>query len=369
MAAQAQMPPRVSRARSTTYRVFLSSTSRDLVEYREAVHRAIDGLPGFQLVKMEDFGARNASPKDLCAGLVRDCDLFVGVIGHYHGRCPPGEPISFTELEYRTATSANLPRLMFVAPDDFPIPASLRESDASFERQQAFRREVMTDRVVAAFDTPEKLASAVTRSLFIWHEDRRRAETASFSDPQAAPPTSAVSESPAVNPVGANPYRGLEAFRKADAERFFGREALVDRLWDAFLELHAARDDRAAPVRLLAILGASGSGKSSVAQAGLLAELDKRPLPGRPAPIDVVFTPETRPLESLAAALARQAAVGPAPATRAIEFEEVLRRREPALSRRADARRRRRRPDPAGGSVRRTLFAVRRRAGTRGLHR
>ena len=100
------------------------------------MHRAIDGLPGFQLVKMEDFGARDANAKDLCARLVRECDLLVGLMGHYYGSCPPGETISFTELEYRTATAAGLPRLMFVAPDDFPIPARLRESDASFERQQ-----------------------------------------------------------------------------------------------------------------------------------------------------------------------------------------------------------------------------------------
>jgi hypothetical protein len=48
------------------YKVFLSSTSRDLEPYREAVHRVIDGLPGFQLVKMEDFGARDATRR-ICA--------------------------------------------------------------------------------------------------------------------------------------------------------------------------------------------------------------------------------------------------------------------------------------------------------------
>ena len=84
-------------------KVFLSSTSRDLETYREAVHRAIDGLPGFALVKMEDFGARAASAKEVCAGLVRECELFVGLMGHYYGSCPPGEAVSFTELEYRTA--------------------------------------------------------------------------------------------------------------------------------------------------------------------------------------------------------------------------------------------------------------------------
>ncbi len=60
------------------YKVFLSSTSRDLEAYREAVHRAIDGLPGFALVKMEDFGARAASAREVCAGRVRECELFVG---------------------------------------------------------------------------------------------------------------------------------------------------------------------------------------------------------------------------------------------------------------------------------------------------
>jgi Novel STAND NTPase 1 len=79
-----------------------------------------------------------------------------------------------------------------------------------------------------------------------------------------------------------------------------------------------------APVRLLTILGASGSGKSSAAQAGLLAELDRRPLPGRPSPPSVVFTPEARPLESLAVALAGLSAGDKGRARMAQEFEQVL---------------------------------------------
>jgi hypothetical protein len=45
------------------YKVFFSSTSRDLADYREAVRRALDGMPGFRLIKMEDFGARDANAK------------------------------------------------------------------------------------------------------------------------------------------------------------------------------------------------------------------------------------------------------------------------------------------------------------------
>jgi WD40 repeat protein len=55
------------------------------------------------------------------------------------------------------------------------------------------------------------------------------------------------------------PYRGLAAFEPADADSFFGREALVEQLLD-----------RLAESGLVAVSGASGSGKSSLLRAGLL---------------------------------------------------------------------------------------------------
>ena len=305
------------------------STSRDLKSYREAVHRALDGMPGFALVKMEDFGARDANAKDLCARLVRESDLLVGLMGHYYGSCPPNHATSYTELEYRTAKDAGLPRLMFAAPDDFSCPISLREFDASFEHQQALRREVMSERVVASFDTPEQLAAAVTKALFVWHEEQRKAKKSTASGLDGAPAHFVAAAEPE-KPLGPNPYRGLEAFRKEDAARFFGREALVEKLWQAFIGLHGSPGDGQTRVRLLTILGPSGCGKSSIAQAGLLAALDERPLPGRPAAASVVFTPEARPLESLAVALARQATGDPAPAQKAMEFEKALRERPDA---------------------------------------
>ena len=39
--------------------VFLSSTGKDLTEYREAAYKAIEGLDGYHCVRMEDFGARD----------------------------------------------------------------------------------------------------------------------------------------------------------------------------------------------------------------------------------------------------------------------------------------------------------------------
>lgn len=60
-------------------------------------------------------------------------------------------------------------------------------------------------------------------------------------------------------PVAANPYKGLERYSMADAAHFFGRERFTDRLLENIV---------ANPV--VALIGTSGSGKSSVVHAGLL---------------------------------------------------------------------------------------------------
>jgi class 3 adenylate cyclase len=64
-------------------------------------------------------------------------------------------------------------------------------------------------------------------------------------------------------PVGACPYRGLAAFREADAPFYCGREAFVD-----LLEQAVRRQTLTA-----VIVGSSGSGKSSALFAGLLPRL------------------------------------------------------------------------------------------------
>jgi hypothetical protein len=60
-----------------------------------------------------------------------------------------------------------------------------------------------------------------------------------------------------------NPYKGLQAFGEGDAADFFGREALVERLVQSL----------AAGQRLIALVGPSGSGKSSIEAAGLIPRI------------------------------------------------------------------------------------------------
>jgi len=98
-----------------------------------------------------------------------------------------------------------------------------------------------------------------------------------------------------------NPYKGLRAFEEADAADFFGREALTAHLVE-----------RLAATRFLAVVGPSGSGKSSVVRAGLVPALRSGALDGSERWRIVQMFPGAYPLEELEAALLRVADDPPA---------------------------------------------------------
>ena len=86
------------------------------------------------------------------------------------------------------------------------------------------------------------------------------------------------------------PYRGLFAFREEDAQFFFGRETFTNMLVEAVQNQP-----------LVAVIGSSGSGKSSVVFAGLVKRLR---VAGNWQIVD--FRPGSRPLFALATALVSQ---------------------------------------------------------------
>lgn len=102
--------------------------------------------------------------------------------------------------------------------------------------------------------------------------------------------------------AGLPPYKGLRYFDESDADLFFGRESLTDHLVARVAE--QVNSDQ----RFLVIVGASGSGKSSVVRAGLIPALCWQPhTSGWPI---FVITPTAHPLESLAAGLHRELPTG-----------------------------------------------------------
>jgi WD40 repeat protein len=88
------------------------------------------------------------------------------------------------------------------------------------------------------------------------------------------------------------PFRGLQVFDEEHARFFYGREALTQHL------VEQLRDDR-----FLAVIGPSGSGKSSLVRAGLVPQVRRGALPASDRWSVVLLKPGAHPLESLAARL------------------------------------------------------------------
>jgi tetratricopeptide (TPR) repeat protein len=160
---------------SHTYELRLFPEGYSFVAAAEdAVKRASDAI-----VDMEYFGAENNSPANVCRERVTDCDVYVGIIGLRYGSPVTDEPeVSYTELEFNTATALGRDRLIFLidAVPDLGIPADkLLDSDLHRQaRQEEFRRRLEEDAnlTCAHVTTPEKLATVLLQSLIKTHKAR-----------------------------------------------------------------------------------------------------------------------------------------------------------------------------------------------------
>lgn len=97
-----------------------------------------------------------------------------------------------------------------------------------------------------------------------------------------------------------NPYKGLRAFQEADASDFHGRDDLVEEMVEALTSS-----------RLVAVVGPSGSGKSSAVRAGLVPRLRQGAVPSSQDWLITDMFPGAHPFETLEAALVRVATTRP----------------------------------------------------------
>jgi WD40 repeat protein/DNA-binding SARP family transcriptional activator/class 3 adenylate cyclase len=113
--------------------------------------------------------------------------------------------------------------------------------------------------------------------------------------------------------LGGCPYKGLARFEAADAANFFGRERLVAELIG-----------RLAESRLLAVVGPSGSGKSSLVRAGLLPALAAGMLPAGEPWHSVIVCPGVHPSRELTNCLGPAPSVGGPRVVFVDQFEETF---------------------------------------------
>ncbi|MGA7096681.1 MAG: BTAD domain-containing putative transcriptional regulator, partial [Acidimicrobiia bacterium] len=99
----------------------------------------------------------------------------------------------------------------------------------------------------------------------------------------------------------ANPFKGLQPFGERDTGDFYGRDRLVS---DILRRLRHG-------TRLIALVGPSGSGKSSVLKAGILPAIRKGSLEGSDGWLVAQMTPGSQPFYELEAALLKSSLDAP----------------------------------------------------------
>lgn len=181
-------------AKPGPWRVFLSRTSelreypKPGASYVDRAERAVSAA-GHAFTDMADFASADQRSASLCAERVGQCDVYVGILGLRYGSPVRDQPeLSYTELEFDTATAQGLPRLVFLLDGDSDEPVGLPAKaliDREFgARQDAFRQRVSTssELTVQRFRDPHQLELLVERSL------RQLAERSATSRPPSPPP-------------------------------------------------------------------------------------------------------------------------------------------------------------------------------------
>lgn len=111
-----------------------------------------------------------------------------------------------------------------------------------------------------------------------------------------------------------NPFPGLRPFNEEEEHLFFGRESQVDALVDSL-----------AKTRFLAVVGTSGSGKSSLVNCGLRPALRRGLMPSAGTAWRIAqFRPGGDPIHALALALARKGVLFPDSAVEAVPRIDVI---------------------------------------------
>lgn len=209
---------------------------------------------------MEYFTARDEKPAQYCIERVRACEVYVGVIGLRYGSPVRDRPeASYTELEFEAASQAPArTRLVFLLDPASSVPVGPFTDLKHGARQEQFRQRLSDAGVTCKlFSNVHELEKLIYQALI---EDVAGARGPSRSQERIT------------WPEDKSPYPGLLWFNEEYAPLFYGRDREVDELVGKMSEPEG---------RVLLISGASGSGKSSLVDAGLWqAVIKEGRLPG-----------------------------------------------------------------------------------------
>ena len=191
--------------------VFVSSTSEDLKDYRQAVHEAIIKA-GCHPEMMEYFAAGGNPPLQTCLEKVAPCDVLVVIAAHRYGWIPDAQPgdhaKSITWLECEQAKNNGKEILAFLVDENHPWPEEKKENyvltqamnsgtatpdlfqkvNTAVQKLKEFKAwlDKITTRTV--FITPDNLSAVVLHALEEWQKHHGKTPTPTLADPLEVPP-------------------------------------------------------------------------------------------------------------------------------------------------------------------------------------
>jgi hypothetical protein len=173
----------INPAEGQMWRIFISSTSRDLGAERGALEKALRQMRGSEYNGMEYFGSRPDKPREACLREVRESHVYVGVFADRYGFIDAETGRSMTEGEYREALAAGLPCLIYLR-DGAAAPAAgdeLAEPEESKTLLRSLKDELRLRHVITTFRNPDDLAAKVVLDLHnLFH---RRSEAPAAQTP------------------------------------------------------------------------------------------------------------------------------------------------------------------------------------------
>ncbi|KAF0106287.1 MAG: hypothetical protein FD146_2714 [Anaerolineaceae bacterium] len=149
-------------------KVFISSTYKDLIEYRAAAIRAVEGT-NYQASKMEVFGARPDEPVDACLKEVEESELFIGIYALRYGFIPEGADISITEMEYLHAKKLGKEIYCFLLDEKKqPWFTEFIEGEPGKAKLENFKQRIQKVHVCDYFTTADDLRAKVSNALSLY---------------------------------------------------------------------------------------------------------------------------------------------------------------------------------------------------------
>lgn len=155
---------------------FISSTYVDLRPFRERVEEALARIEaGFRSMKF--FGSKEGDPLDECLSKVRQCNYYIGIIGHRYGQIHDREKKSITELEYEEARRLRMSRRIYFACASIEIRAEHVESDENRRLLEDFKQKLKKENTIVEFSSPDDLAAKVLADIVLGLPERSEITT------------------------------------------------------------------------------------------------------------------------------------------------------------------------------------------------